>query len=1024
MTKFSAYFLSLLLLFSTSVFAQNVGIGTTTPVNTLSVNGKVDITDSLGIGTTTPANKLSVNGNTDIFGKLGIRTNMPNGELHVISKIYSTGIADQSSGLNTSQSLDYFLWQSFTAGTTGLLKTVILRLGTIQPILSLPAELKIYSGEGNSGILLSTTPVMIQPTGNFSTSMSFDIGFPSEVIAGGIYTFELSTTTGDYFYASSSNSNTYTRGRSNRGINRDFVFTTFVAPHIGDNNSIVVNNGMVGINTIAPTEMLDVAGTTKTTNLQITNGASNGFILKSDANGNASWVNANLFSETDPKVGTLSSNKIPKWNGTTLTDGLIFDSGANVGIGTITPTQKLDVAGTTRTSSLQITNGAANDFILKSDANGNASWINASSVETDPKVGALTSNKIPKWNGTTLTDGLVFDNGANVGIGTVTPTQRLDVSGTTKTTNLQITGGASNGFVLKSDSSGNASWVNVNTLAYTETDPKVGTLTSNKIPKWNGTTLADGTIFDNGNKVGIGTTTPVGELHVKSVVTSNSIIDQQQTVRNGSAAGLVNWQSFTAGATGLLTRVDLGVSSPLDGPSAGTIKIFMGEGNSGTVLSTTAVTFQDVNNSFQSFTLSSFPAVITGNKYTIEFSVTAVIIGWLDDNNSNPYAGGRSNLNNATDYLFKTYVASELADGLVVADAKAKVDKLQITSGAANGFILKSDASGNASWVNANTLTVIETDPKVGTLTSNNIPKWNGTTLANGLVYDNGVNVGIGTNNPSNKFTVVQPSGIGVTELSGIATANTSIGIGRTAVEGTLNIAAGNGQFSTNAVAGDLILRTETTSNRLILNNGSGAAALTVNNGNVGVGTSSPSNKLTVVQPSGIGLAALSGETTDYASIGIGRSVVEGTLNVAAFQGQFASDARSGDLILRTQNPDRKVILNNGGSAAVLTVTDGKVGVSTSSPETELDVNGGIRTKYSGTIVIAGTVGIITLDITMPNALPANWDNTNTMAVVINGDGAEGFVRSAKITSPTNIRVRLQQDQSGFIRLNWVVLKL
>ena len=55
-------------------------------------------------------------------------------------------------------------------------------------------------------------------------------------------------------------------------------------------------------------------------------------------------------------------------------------------------------------------------------------------VEIDPKVGALTLNKVPKWNGTTLADGIVYDNGTNVGIGTTTPNASavLDASSTSK----------------------------------------------------------------------------------------------------------------------------------------------------------------------------------------------------------------------------------------------------------------------------------------------------------------------------------------------------------------------------------------------------------------------------------------------------------------------------------------------------------------------------------------------------------------------------------------------------------------
>lgn len=46
----------------------------------------------------------------------------------------------------------------------------------------------------------------------------------------------------------------------------------------------------------------------------------------------------------------------------------------------------------------------------------------------------------------------------NVGIGTDTPSEKLEVSGKTKTINFQMTSGATPGYVLTSDASGNASW--------------------------------------------------------------------------------------------------------------------------------------------------------------------------------------------------------------------------------------------------------------------------------------------------------------------------------------------------------------------------------------------------------------------------------------------------------------------------------------------------------------------------------------------------------------------------------------
>ena len=95
----------------------------------------------------------------------------------------------------------------------------------------------------------------------------------------------------------------------------------------------------------------------------------------------------------------------------------------------------------------------------------------------------------------------------NVGVGTISPKAKIEVAGQVK-----ITGGSpAAGKVLTSDSAGLATWQAVPAAA--ETDPKVGNLSVNKVPKWNGATLANGTITDNGN-IGIGEANPQGILHV------------------------------------------------------------------------------------------------------------------------------------------------------------------------------------------------------------------------------------------------------------------------------------------------------------------------------------------------------------------------------------------------------------------------------------------------------------------------------------------------------------------------------
>ena len=55
---------------------------------------------------------------------------------------------------------------------------------------------------------------------------------------------------------------------------------------------------------------------------------------------------------------------------TGLTDG-------RVGIGTYSPTSKLDVVGTGTFQGLKILSGASNGYVLTSDASGNARWAAA-----------------------------------------------------------------------------------------------------------------------------------------------------------------------------------------------------------------------------------------------------------------------------------------------------------------------------------------------------------------------------------------------------------------------------------------------------------------------------------------------------------------------------------------------------------------------------------------------------------------------------------------------------------------------
>ena len=52
-----------------------------------------------------------------------------------------------------------------------------------------------------------------------------------------------------------------------------------------------------------------------------------------------------ITTESDPQVGSNSTDYVPRWSGSALVKGTIYDNGTNIGIGTTTTPEKLTVEG-------------------------------------------------------------------------------------------------------------------------------------------------------------------------------------------------------------------------------------------------------------------------------------------------------------------------------------------------------------------------------------------------------------------------------------------------------------------------------------------------------------------------------------------------------------------------------------------------------------------------------------------------------------------------------------------------------
>ena len=88
---------------------------------------------------------------------------------------------------------------------------------------------------------------------------------------------------------------------------------------------------------------------------------------------------------------------------------------------------------------------------------GHGYYINPTSNNTILDIG-VKNGKTGFTFSTNSVEKVIIDINGDVGIGTTSPSEKLEVSGKTKTTNFQMTAGATNGYVLTSDVSGNASW--------------------------------------------------------------------------------------------------------------------------------------------------------------------------------------------------------------------------------------------------------------------------------------------------------------------------------------------------------------------------------------------------------------------------------------------------------------------------------------------------------------------------------------------------------------------------------------
>ena len=273
------------------------------------------------------------------------------------------------------------------------------------------------------------------------------------------------------------------------------------------NSSNIFNNGnKVGINTSTPDRLLS--------------------------------VHSNTTFSAGPTPTLMLSDNFQKWNlglgydpafrfsiaSQDLTERFVIQQTGNVGIGTINPLAKLDVAG-----QIKITDGTHGaGKVLTSDANGLATWATPGSGSSNLADGTAVGNTT-YWNGTDWVEtSNLFSNGTNVGIGTTTPTSQLDIVDPTTSRSRYRYGTETAGLTI-------GNWAN-EAYVYNElnTDLVFGTNSAVRVR-----------IKNDGN-VGIGTDTPGAKLDVAGTIKITDGSQGAGKVLTSDANGLATWATPAA----------------------------------------------------------------------------------------------------------------------------------------------------------------------------------------------------------------------------------------------------------------------------------------------------------------------------------------------------------------------------------------------------------------------------------------------------------------------------------------------
>jgi hypothetical protein len=414
----------------------DVGIGTASPLSKLHVMGSVrasaftsssplllqtddttrifvnDTTGNVGISTTSPAKRLHVKGQGVLVNPDAVTTPRTEPLFSIDSDLYSTlqgilGVYDRRQQTTLSPTPTVYI-ENANASTDP--SNYLLQ------VVAAGSSRFVVRHDGRIGI------------GTTSPNALLDVAGTAEMIG-----FKLSTGANNSYVLTSNGSGTGTWqptqlvGIGGSGAN-NYLSKFTGSTTLTSSGMVEDGSGNIGIGTASPLQRLSIG-----------DGYTNSFHFETAVDyptihfGDGYGIYMNYGFGGGLGFAFNGSASTGVW-GRFLVDGseiMRLTAAGELGIGTDNPQSKLHVEGTAQVTGFKMPTGASNNYVLTSDGSGAGTWQAAQLVGVG---GGGTTNYLPKFSGTsTLGNSEIFDDGSGqVGIGTTTPTMKLEVNGSVK----------------------------------------------------------------------------------------------------------------------------------------------------------------------------------------------------------------------------------------------------------------------------------------------------------------------------------------------------------------------------------------------------------------------------------------------------------------------------------------------------------------------------------------------------------------------------------------------------------------